>query len=138
MTIVAAVIVCSVVLAAPTRATVLGGCVAPAEAGVTHLVGWVDVGVMLGTAEPEPPSSLLVTAPDGRVIDYRNGAGLVPPTDVLPIWFAPAEIEGDYELLVDGYEACTIKVGDESVDLTPVADKIDGDWVPHSAPITRS
>lgn len=121
-----------------TRASVLSGCVAPEDAGVTHLIGWVDIGVMLGTADAEPPALLQVTDPIGQVIVYRDGLGLIAPTDVLPIWFAPAEINGDYELVVDGLEACRITVGDESGGATLEADEIEGDWVPHSAPITRS
>ena len=74
--------------ALPVRAEILSGCVAPEDAGVSHLVGWVDGGVMLGMADPEPPTSLQVTAPDGSVVDYRDGVGLLVPTDVLPIWFA--------------------------------------------------
>lgn len=83
-------------------ASVRSGCVAPEDAGVTHLVGWVDVGVMLGMADPEPPAALLVTDPNGDVIEYRDGLGLMPPKDDLPIWFAPAEIDGTYELVING------------------------------------
>lgn len=120
------------------RASVLSGCVTPEDAGVTHLVGWVDVGVMLGMADPEPPASLQVTDPNGGVIDYRDGLGLVTPTDVLPIWFAPAELAGTYELVINGEERCTIVVNDGSDALTPIADEIELDWRPQSAPVHQN
>jgi hypothetical protein len=120
------------------RASVLTGCVAPEDAGVTHLVGWVDVGVMLGMSEPEPPATLQVTDPNGEVVEYRDGIGLTPPTDVLPIWFAPAEIGGIYTLVIDGEERCTIAVTYGSDALTPIADEINLDWEPHSAPVRQN
>jgi hypothetical protein len=119
------------------QASILSGCVTPEDAGVSHLVGWVDVGVMLGMAEPAPPASVKVTAPDGSVVDYRDGAGLMAPTDVLPIWFAPAELAGTYELVINGEERCTIVVNDGSDALTPIADEIELDWVPRSAPVPK-
>ena len=119
------------------QASILSGCVAPEDAGVSHLVGWVDVGVMLGVADPEPPVSLQVTAPDGSVVDYRNGVGLTAPTDTLPIWFAPAPMEGDYELLIDGGERCTVSVHSGSNSPPTVVDEIDLDWVPRSAPVSK-
>ena len=118
------------------RASVLSGCVAPEDAGVTHLVGWVDVGVMLGMADPEPPASLQVTDPNGGVIDYRDGLGLITPTDVLPIWFAPAAIGGTYELVINGEERCEIAVSDGSDVLTSIAEEINLDWTPQSAPVS--
>ena len=120
------------------RASVLSGCVAPEDAGVTHLVGWVDVGVMLGMADPEPPASLQVTDPDGSVINYRDGVGLIPPTEVLPIWFAPAGQEGDFELVINGEEHCTVTVGGSSAGTLTSLESVLGDWVPQSAPITVS
>lgn len=120
------------------RASVLSGCVAPEDAGVTHLVGWVDVGVMLGMADPEPPASLQVTDPNGGVIDYRDGLGLLPPTDALPIWFVPAETDGTYELVINGEERCTIIVNDGSDALTPIANEIELDWRPQSAPVQQN
>lgn len=118
------------------RASVLSGCVAPEDAGVTHLVGWVDVGVMLGMADPEPPATLQVTDPNGEVVEYRDGLGLIPPTDVLPIWFAPAEIDGTYELVINGEERCEIVVSDGSDVLTSIAEEINLDWTPQSAPVS--
>ncbi len=123
--------------APPARAEILSGCVAPEDAGVTHLVGWVDVGVMLGMAEPAPPVSMEVTAPDGSVVDYRDGVGLVAPTDAMPIWFAPAPLIGDYELVIDGGERCTVSVGDGPDRSVPPADGIELDWVPRSAPVNQ-
>jgi hypothetical protein len=114
------------------RASVLSGCVAPEDAGVTHLVGWVDVGVMLGMADPEPPASLQVTDPNGGVIDYRDGLGLITPTDVLPIWFAPAELVGTYEMVINGEERCTVHVDGGLNSSIPNADEISLDRVPHS------
>jgi hypothetical protein len=121
----------------PVRAEILSGCVAPKDAAVSQLVGWVDVGVMLGMAEPEPPASLLVTAPDGSVVDYRDGVGLLTPTDALPIWFAPAPLMGDYELVIDGGERCTVSVHDGSDDPPTVVDEIELNWVPRSAPVSK-
>ena len=95
------------------QATILSGCVAPEDAGVAHLVGWVDVGVLLGVGDPEPPALLQVIAPDGSVTDYRDGDGLTTPTGSLPIWFARAEQTGDYQVVINGEERCTIHVGDE-------------------------
>jgi hypothetical protein len=134
-TIAALVLFMSLATSVPARAEILSGCVAPEDAGVSHLVGWVDGGVMLGMADPEPPTSLQVTAPDGSVVDYRDGAGLLVPTDVLPIWFAPAPLVGDYELVIDGGERCTISVGDATDRSVPVTDEIELDWVPQSAPV---
>jgi hypothetical protein len=101
------------------------------------VVGWVDVGVMLGMAEPAPPASVKVKAPDGSVVDYRDGAGLMAPTDVLPIWFAPAPMEGNYELVIDGGERCTISVHGGSDGSPTVVDEIELDWVPRSAPVSK-
>ena len=131
------VLVLSSVSVRPARGSVLSGCVAPEDAGVSGLVGWVDVGVMLGVADPEPPVSLQVTAPDGSVVDYRNGVGLAAPTDTLPIWFAPAPMEGDYELLIDGGERCTVSVHSGSDSPPTVVDEIELDWVPRSAPVSK-
>ena len=119
------------------QASILSGCVAPEDAGVSHVVGWVDVGVMLGMAEPAPPASVKVTAPDGSVVDYRDGAGLMAPTDVLPVWFAPAPLAGNYELVIDGGERCTISVHGGSDSSPTVVDEIELDWVPRSAPVSK-
>ena len=121
----------------PARGSVLSGCVAPGDAGVSRLVGWVDGGVLLGMADPVPPASLQVAAPDGSVVDYRDGVGLEAPTDLLPIWFAPAPMEGDYELVIDGAERCTVTVGDEPESSVPADDEIKLDWVPRSAPVSK-
>jgi hypothetical protein len=137
-TIAALLILLSFSSAPPARAEILSGCVAPEDAGVSHLVGWVDVGVMLGMADPEPPASLQVTDPDGSVINYRDGVGLIPPTEVLPIWFAPAGQEGDFELVINGEEHCTVTVGGSSAGTLTSLESVLGDWVPQSAPITVS
>jgi len=131
------VLVLSSISVRPARGSVLSGCVAPDDAGVSHLVGWVDVGVMLGVAEPVPPASLRVTAPDGSVVDYRDGVGLLTPTDTLPIWFAPAPLMGDYELVIDGGERCTVSVHDGSDGPPTVVDEIELNWVPRSAPVSK-
>ena len=137
LTIAALLLFMSLSTSVPVRAEILSGCVAPVDAGVSHLVGWVDGGVMLGMADPEPPTSLQVTAPDGSVVDYRDGVGLQVPTDVLPIWFAPAPLVGDYELVIDGGERCTVSVGDGPDRSVPAADEMELDWVPHSAPVSK-
>lgn len=118
-TIAAFALLLAVPAAAPARAEILAGCVAPADAGVTHLVGWVDGGVMLGMADPEPPASMRVIAPDGTMTDYLNGEGLIAPTNSLPIWFARAEQTGDYQLIINGEEEsrCTLAVGDNRAPL---------------------
>jgi len=131
------VLVLSSISVRPARGSVLSGCVAPEDAGVSHLVGWVDVGVMLGVAEPVPPASLRVTAPDGSVVDYRDGVGLLSPTDALPIWFATAPLMGDYELVINGGERCTVSVHDGSDSPPTVVDEIELDWVPRSAPVSK-
>jgi hypothetical protein len=94
--------------------------------------------VMLGMADPEPPHSMRVTAPDGSELDYRDGVGLTPPTDSLPIWFAPAVLDGPYEVTINGEEHCTIIVGDGHESTAPVADGLDLDWEPHSAPVRQN
>ena len=137
LTIAALSLFMSLATSVPVRAEILSGCVAPEDAGVSHLVGWVDGGVMLGMADPEPPTSLQVTAPDGSVVDYRDGVGLQVPTDMLPIWFAPAPLVGDYELVIDGGERCTVSVGDGPDRAVPAADEMELDWVPHSAPVSK-
>ena len=137
-TIAALSLLLAVSAAAPARAEILAGCVAPEDAGVTHLVGWVDGGVMLGMADPEPPASLRVIAPDGTVTDYLNGEGLIAPTDSLPIWFARAEQTGDYQLIINGEERCTIVVNDGSDPLAPIADEMELDWRPQSAPLHQN
>ncbi len=137
LTIAALSLFMSLATSVPVRAEILSGCVAPEDAGVSHLVGWVDGGVMFGMADPEPPVSMQVTAPDGSVVDYRDGVGLVAPTDVLPIWFAPAPLAGDYELVIDGSERCTVSVHDGSDGPPTVVDEIELDWVPRSAPVSK-
>lgn len=117
------------------RASVLSGCVAPEDAGVTHLVGWVDVGVMLGMADPEPPASLQVTDPNGNVIDYRDGRGLIAPTDVLPIWFAPAQLGGEYRIVMNHHEECVVMVDSDHEDAPQEATIIG--WRARSMPIDK-
>lgn len=86
-------------------ATVPGGCVGTFETSLVNAVGWIDVGVMLGNEQATAPARFVVEAPDGAVTTYLNGDGLTPPTNVLPIWFAPADQLGDYRVIVDG-EVC--------------------------------
>jgi len=131
----ALVLVLGVALGAPSRAqaSILAGCVGTDDTTAPGVVGWVDVGLMLGMADPEPPVSLQVTDPNGNVIDYRDGVGLIPPTDVLPIWFASVEQQGDYGLVVDGEEHCTITVSVGSDDTLTSLEAIIRDWVPRSA-----
>lgn len=136
-TIAALSLLLSCISAPRARAEILSGCVAPEDVGVSHVVGWVDVGVMLGMADPEPPASLQVTAPDGSVANYSDGVGLLVRTDVLPIWFAPAPLVGDYELVIDGGERCTISIGDAINRSVPATDEIELDWVPRSAPVSK-
>lgn len=124
----------SISSASPAKAEILSGCVAPEDAGVTQVVGWVDVGVMLGMADPEPPTTLQVTDPNGAVVVYRDGLGLLPPTGVLPIWFAPAPLAGDYELVIDGSERCTVSIRGQSDSPLIVDDEIKRDWASRSAP----
>lgn len=113
----------------PARASIIAGCVGPTETGVQLAVGWVDVGVMLNTEVPTPPNSLRVTAPDGKVVEYQGGEGLVAPNEFMPVWFAPVSIAGDYKLLVDEEFECMVTVEGGS------DDAIKTDWEPRSAPI---
>ena len=133
--VVAALLILSAALTGPTRASVLSGCVSPEDTGVTHLVGWVDVGVMLGMADPEPPASLQVTDPNGNVIDYRDGRGLIAPTEVLPIWFAPAQLGGEYRIVTNYQEECVVMVNSDQKD-APTDVNIIG-WRVRSMPIDK-
>ena len=95
-------------VSAPQKAyaTIPSGCVGTFETGVANVVGWIDVGVMLGNEQATAPERLIIEAPDGTVTTYLNGNGLTPPTGIMPIWFAPADQPGDYTVSVDG-EVCT-------------------------------
>jgi hypothetical protein len=129
-----AVLAVSAISAEPVRGSILTGCVGTNATGVSDAIGWVDVGVMLTAADPEPPASLHVVAPDGSEVEYRDGAGLTPPTETMPIWFAPALMSGEYRLVINGSEACTAFIGAEE-NASISIEQLVIDWEARSAPI---
>ena len=134
----ALVLVLGVALGTPSRAqaSILAGCVGTDDTAVPGVVGWVDVGVMLGTADPEPPTSMRVIAPDGTEVEYANGIGLTPPTEFMPIWFAPAPIPGEYRLVVNQGEECV--AGVDAGDTTAIiGEELTHQWIALSAPVKR-
>jgi hypothetical protein len=120
------------------RASILAGCVGTDDTAVPGVVGWVDVGVMLGTEAAQAPGLTTVVAPDGTTTSYRDGDGLIPPTDEMPIWFAPVDQLGDYTVTTDGDE-CTVVVTALSEAIAAgeaeLVSGVVGSWVPHSAPV---
>ena len=120
----------------PVRASILAGCVGTDYTAVPGVVGWVDVGVMLGTEAAQAPGLTTVIAPDGTTTSYRDGDGLIPPTDEMPIWFAPVHQLGDYTVTTDGDE-CTVAVTALPLEAATTSIPIDVGWEAHSAPINQ-
>ena len=119
------------------QASILAGCVGTDDTAVPGVVGAVDVGVMLGTEVAQAPGLTTVVAPDGTATNYRDGDGLIPPTDEMPIWFAPVNQLGDYTVTTDGDE-CTVTVTALAEAATPPSLPNDTSWEAHSAPITKN
>jgi hypothetical protein len=117
-------------------ASILAGCVGTDDTAVPGVVGWVDVGVMLGTEPAQAPGLTTVVAPDGTTTTYRDGNGLIPPTDEMPIWFAPIDRLGDFTITTDGDE-CTVTVTTLAKVATPSSLPSDSGWEAHSAPINQ-
>jgi hypothetical protein len=130
----ALMIVLGVALGTPSRAqaSILAGCVGTDDTAVPGVVGWVDVGVMLGTEAAQAPGLTTVVAPDGTTTNFLNGDGLIPPTDEMPIWFAPVDQLGDYAVTTDG-DACIATVTALARDEEPTLHSLNIDWEVHSA-----
>jgi len=116
------------------HATIIAGCVGTFETGTAGVVGQVDIGQMLGTSSMQAPALLTVTAPDGVVTRYVDGQGLITPTDVMPIWFAPVHELGEYTVTADGVD-CTARVTALSTVDTSLPYELELGWEPMSAPI---
>jgi hypothetical protein len=121
-----------VVTPGAARASILAGCVGTDDTAVPGVVGRVDVGVMLGTEAAQAPGLTTVVAPDGTTTSYRDGDGLIPPTDVMPIWFAPVGQLGDYVITTDG-DACVATVTALAEDEELTLHSLNIDWEVHSA-----
>jgi hypothetical protein len=117
-------------------ASILAGCVGTDDTAVPGVVGWVDVGVMLGTETAQAPGQTTVVAPDGTTTNYHDGNGLIPPTDEMPIWFAPVDQLGEYTVMTDGNE-CTVAVTALPLDAATASIPIDVGWETRSAPINQ-
>jgi hypothetical protein len=91
---------------------------------------------MLGTEPAQAPGLTTVVAPDGTTTTYRDGNGLIPPTDEMPIWFAPIDRLGDYTITTDGDE-CTVTVTTLAKVATPSSLPSDSGWEARSAPINQ-
>lgn len=130
----ALMLVLGVALGTPSRAqaSILAGCVGTDDTAVPGVVGWVDVGVMLGTEPAQAPGLTTVAAPDGTTTNFLNGDGLIPPTHEMPIWFAPVDQLGDYAVTTDG-DACTATVTALARDEEPTLHSLNIDWEVHSA-----
>lgn len=105
----------------PAHASIRAGCAGTVETGRSDVVGWIDMNVMLQLGEAQAPNRLVVTAPDGSVAEYIDGAGLTPPSEAMPVWLAPSSGQGEYTLDVDGYE-CVVELtadGETESDATP-------------------
>ena len=114
------------------RASILAGCVGTDDTSVAGVIGWVDVGVMLGTEAARAPGLTTVIAPDGTPTNFLNGDGLIQPTDEMPIWFAPADQLGDYTVTTDG-DACVATVTALAKDEELTLHSLNIDWEVHSA-----
>ena len=125
---------CAQLIVSPSlaRASILAGCVGTDDTAVPGAVGWVDVGVMLGTEAARAPGLTTVVAPDGTATNFLNGDGLIPPTDEMPIWFAPVNQLGDYAVTTDGDE-CTVTVTALAEDEELTLHSLNIDWEVHSA-----
>jgi hypothetical protein len=124
-------------LGAPSdaRASVFGGCAGTYDTGVPGTVGWVDSGVMLGVEAARPPASFEVVGPDGTTTTYPDGVGLIPPTDSMPLWFAPVDQVGDYIVTI-AEEVCSAAVTELAEIVVPDL-PLDTVWVSRSAPIPQ-
>ena len=116
------------------RASILAGCVGTDDTAVPGAVGWVDVGVMLGTGAALAPELTTVVAPDGTTTIFPNGDGLIPPTDEMPIWFALVDQIGDYTVTTDG-DDCKVTVTSLAEAATLPSLPSDTAWEARSAPI---
>lgn len=130
----ALVLVLGAALAVPSRAqaSILAGCVGTDDTAIPGVVGWVDVGVMLGTEAAQAPGLTTVVAPDGTTTNFLNGDGLIPPTDEMPIWFARVMQLGDYVITTDG-DACVATVTALAADEELTLHSLNIDWEVHSA-----
>jgi hypothetical protein len=128
-----------IVSLSPVRASILAGCVGTDDTAVSGVVGWVDVGVMLGTEAAQAPELTTVVAPDGTTTNFRDGDGLIPPTDEMPIWFAPVDQLGGYTVITDGEECAAVVTAQSeaiTVDRAELVSGVVGSWVSRSAPVS--
>lgn len=101
----------------PVHASLRAGCVGSDDIGVPGAVGWTDADVLFQLGPASPPHELVVQSPTGDSKTFLDGQGLEPPTDVLPFWLAVAPENGEYTLIVDGYDCVVAASGvpDEAV-----------------------
>ena len=106
-------------LTAPSNvyASLRAGCVGSDDIGVPGAVGWTDADLLFQLGPASPPHELVVQSPHGDSKTFLDGLGLELPTEVLPFWLAVVPENGEYTLIVDGYD-CVVEasgVPDEDV-----------------------
>ncbi len=99
--------------ASPVKASYSDVCGGSAELGRTDVIGVPDVGFMAG-GEPTVPKEMVVyrftdVSGEYTLTKYSDGVGLTPPSDLYPLWLAPAEGPGMYFIIHDGNE-CVVTV----------------------------
>ena len=102
-----AVIVGGLAIPPASRASLRAGCVGSDDIGVPGMVGWTDAGLLFQTDPAEAPHVLQILGPNGVSARYLDGIGLRLPNAESPFWLATVHKDGQYELLVDGYD-CTV------------------------------
>ena len=99
--------------ASPVKAGYPDECAGSADLGRTDVVGVPDVGFM-ATGVATVPKEMVVyrftnLTGEHTLTRYWDGVGLTPPSDLYPLWLAPAEGPGMYFIIHDGSE-CVVAV----------------------------
>jgi hypothetical protein len=99
--------------ASPVKAGYPNECAGSADLGRTDVVGVPDVGFM-ATGVATVPKEMVVyrftnLTGEHTLTRYWDGVGLTPPSDLYPLWLAPAEGPSMYFIIHDGSE-CVVAV----------------------------
>lgn len=94
-----------------SRASLRAGCVGSDDIGMPGFIGWTDAGLLFQTDPAEAPHMLKIVGPDGVSVFHLDGLGLRPPNEESPFWLATVHEDGQYVLIVDGYDCEVTAIG---------------------------
>lgn len=94
-----------------SRAALRAGCVGSDDIGTPGMIGWTDAGLLFQTDPAEAPHRLQIVGLDGVSVLYLDGIGLRLPTEESPFWLATVHEDGQYVLIVDGYDCAVTAIG---------------------------